>query len=154
MLVFKNIKGDLEKMIPNLMHYSTEARNIEDLLQQKGLLHTARCEKCNNVCSFEYDDLIIEEDPRRSLLILPYEFTPLQGYITCPWCGNKMRVAEFAIRGQQMYLERKWWTDIGTERRNNQKDKKNVRNLIYLDNIKNEREGNYYGDTSKEMRDE
>lgn len=68
---------------------SEEAKSLENLLADKGIINAVRCRICRNLTAFEDGDIVWTPQT-----IFMDNRNVEKGYVCCPWCKNSMYVAE------------------------------------------------------------
>lgn len=91
-------------------------QNIKDLIKIKGVIQAVKCAECGEASAFDLEDIKLRENKKMGVLLKATayvnELPKLEGYVTCPWCGHEMFVAEWLVRGKQLQLCRKYWSTI------------------------------------------
>lgn len=77
------------------------AKSLDSLLADKGMIHAVKCSKCGNHTAFDAGDIMF-------LAKIDYGREIVDGYITCPWCNKSM----YVMRLDNGVVVRKYFTTI------------------------------------------
>lgn len=86
---------------------SEEAKSLESLLADKGIINAVRCSVCHNLTAFEDEDIVWAPQ-----IVFMGNRDVEKGHICCPWCKNSMYVAERQQSAVGMIMTKKYFSTI------------------------------------------